>query len=98
MIEETKLEKEFKNLIIYKKGLFNAEILSENELIQLLSPIMTSQSIWESHALYLLGEYFMAQDQKQKAKEFYEKILLLNNRNQNISLEAQKRLNRDFSE
>ena len=98
LIEETNLEKEIKNLIIYKKGLFNAEILSENELIQLLSPIMTSQSVWESHALYLLGEYFMAQNQKQKAKEFYEKILLLNNGNQNISLEARKILKRDFSE
>jgi hypothetical protein len=59
---------------------------------------MTSQSVWESHALYLLGEYFMAQNQKQKAKEFYEKILLLNNGNQNISLEARKILKRDFSE
>ena len=98
LIEETNLEKEIKNLIIYKKGLFNAEILSENELIQLLSPIITSQSVWESHALYLLGEYFMAQNQKQKAKEFYEKILLLNNGNQNISLEARKILKRDFSE
>ena len=35
MIEETNLEKEIKNLIIYKKGLFNADHVSENSLLQI---------------------------------------------------------------
>ena len=98
LIEETNLQKEIKNLIIYKKGLFNAEVLNENELIRLLNPIMISQSVWKSHALYLLGEYFLSKGQKQKAKDFYKEILLLDNSNQAIELEARKRLKRDLSE
>ena len=37
-------------------------------------------------------------NEKQKAKEFFEKIILIKNANQDIILEAQKRLNRDLSE
>ena len=34
IIEKTKLESEIKNLIIYKKGLYNADTSNENELLQ----------------------------------------------------------------
>ena len=37
LIEETDLEKEIKNLIIYKKALFNSEFESENNLIKILN-------------------------------------------------------------
>ncbi len=35
IINETKIEKEIKNLIIYKKGLFNSEFETENNLISI---------------------------------------------------------------
>ena len=98
MIEETKLEKEIKNLIIYKKGLFNADYVSENSLLQILNPLINSDSVWKSHALYLMAEYFPYKNQNQKAKEFYNQILSFEKSNQNIKLEAQKRLSQDFSE
>ena len=98
MIEETKLEKEIKNLIIYKKGLFNADHVSENSLLQILNPLINSDSVWKSHALYLMAEYFLYKNQNQKAKEFYNQILSFEKSNQNIKLEAQKRLHQDFSE
>jgi len=98
MIEDTNLEKEIKNLIIYKKGLFNADHVSENSLIQILNPLINSDSVWKSHALYLMAEYFLYKNQKQKAKEFYNQILSFEKSNQNIKLETQKRLRQDFSE
>ena len=98
VINETNLEKEIKNLIIFKKALFNSDFETENNLIQILNPVINSDSIWKSHALYLLGEYFYFKNEKQKSKEFFNQIVILENSNQNIKLEAQKRLNNDFSE
>ena len=98
LINKTNLEEEIKNLNIYKKGLFNSNFVSENELLQILNPIINSESIWKSHSLYLVAEYFYAKGEKQKAKEFFNQILTLSKANNNIRLESQKRVNRDFSE
>ncbi len=98
VINETSLEKEIKNLVIYKKALFNSDFESENNLIQILNPVINSDSAWKSHALYLMAEYFYYKNQRQKSKEFFNKILTLENSNQNIKIESQKRLNRDFSD
>jgi|TARA_B110000259_G_scaffold62105_1_gene73525 predicted negative regulator of RcsB-dependent stress response len=98
LINETNLEKEIKNLIIYKKALFNSNFVSENDLLQILNPIINSESIWKSHALYLMAEYFYSKGEKQKSKEFFNQILILINSNNDIKIESQKRINRDFSE
>lgn len=98
LIDNTPLEKEIKNLIIYKKALYNADFVKENELLNLLNPLIQSNSIWKSHALYLVAEYFYSQNEKQKSKEFFSQILILENANQDMIKEAKKRLNRDFSE
>jgi len=98
LINKTNLEEEIKNLNIYKKALFNSSFVTENELLQILNPIVNSESIWKSHSLYLIAEYFYAKGEKQKAKEFFNQILLLPNANNEIRLESQKRLNRDLSE
>ena len=98
LINETSLDLEIKNLIIYKKGLFNADFSNENDLLQILNPIINSESIWKSHTLYLIAEYFYSKNQKQKAKEFFNQILLLPNVNNDIKAESQKRLNRDLGE
>ena len=98
LINKTNLDREIKNLIIYKKALFNSGFESENNLLKILQPLINSNSIWESHALYLLAEYFYSKNEKQKAKEFFNKILILEKSNSDIKTESQKRLNRDFSE
>ena len=98
IINETDLDDEIKNLIIYKKGLFNSDFESENNLIKILNPLIRSDSVWKSHALYLIAEYFFDKNQKQKAKEFYNQILNYEKSNENIVKETQKRLSRDFSE
>ena len=98
LINEINFEKEIKNLIIYKKALFNSEFETENNLIQILNPIINSESIWKSEALFLMAEYFYHKNEKQKSKEFFEKIVALEKGNLSIKQESQKRLNRDFSE
>ncbi len=98
IINETNNEKEVKNLIIYKKALYNSDFSSENNLLEILNPIINSESIWKSHALYLLAEYFYSKNEKQKAKEFFQSIVNLGDSNPNIKSEAQKRISRDFSE
>ena len=98
LINETSLELEIKNLIIYKKGLLNADESNENELLNILNPLIKSDSVWKSHALYLLAEFFYSKNEKLKSKEFFNQILNLENSNSDILRETQKRLNRDFSD
>ena len=98
LINEIKVDKEINNLIIYKKALYNSEFETENNLLKILNPVINSESIWKSHGLYLMAEYFLSKNEKQKSKEFFEKILILENSNPQIKLEAQKRIQRDFSE
>ena len=98
LIDDTSLKKEVKNLIIYKKALFNSNTIEENELIKLLNPIINSDSIWKSHSLYLIAEFFYSKNEKQKSKEFFNKILELQNSNTDIKLKSQKRLNKDLRE
>jgi hypothetical protein len=98
LINKTPVEKEIKNLIIYKKALFNADESDESRLLNILNPIINSDSVWKSHALYLMAEFFYDKSEKQKAKEFFNQILTLENANVDLRQEAQKRLNRDLSE
>ena len=98
LIEKTSLDDEIKNLIIYKKALYNADLKDENDLLDILKPVINSNSVWKSHALYLMGEFFYSRNEKQKAKEFFNQVVNTDNANQNIFNEARKRLNRDLSE
>ena len=98
LIKDTSLENEIKNLIIYKKALYNADNAQESDLLNMLNPLINSKSVWKSHSLYLMAEYFYANNQKQKAKEFFNQIITLENSNPDIRIQAEKRLNRDLSE
>tara|TARA_B100001175_G_scaffold48687_1_gene38077 strand:+ start:786 stop:1430 length:645 start_codon:yes stop_codon:yes gene_type:complete len=98
LIENTSLDLEIKNLVILKKALFNADQAQENDLLNILNPLINSDSVWKSQALYLMAEYFYSKDQKQNSKEFFNKIIILENVNPEIKQKAQRRLNRDLSD
>lgn len=98
LIDEISMDKEIKNLVIYKKALFNADTAPESELLNMLNPLIKSESVWKSHALYLMAEYFYSKDQKQKSKEFFNQIVSLESSNSDIKLQAEKRLNRDLGD
>ena len=98
LIKKTSLDNEIKNLIIYKKALYNADTINEGQILEILNPVINSKSVWKSHALYLVAEYFYSKGEKQKSKEFFSQIITLENANLDILKETQKRLNRDLSE
>ena len=92
VINISSIDKEIKNLLIYKKGLFNSEKISESEIIDILNPLINSKSIWRPQTLMLLGDYFLSRNEKNKAKEFFTQILLDKNSTENLILQAQKKI------
>ena len=98
LINKVPLEKEIKNLTIYKKGLYNSDFVEENELLDILNPIIKSESMWKPQALYLMAEYYLSNNQMQKSKEFFNQIVDMENISPKIKLEVQKRLRSNFSE
>ena len=91
-------EKEIKNLIIYKKAMYNADIISENELLDILNPILKSESVWKSHALLLMADFFEHSNNLIKSKDFLEEIVNSELANNEIRIEAERRLKRKFGE
>ena len=98
LINEIGLDRENKNLTIFKKGLYNSDFAEESELLNILNPVIKSESIWKPHALYLMAEYYLAKKEKQKSKEFFEQLINLEDISLKIKVEAQKRLRSDFGE
>ena len=85
---------EIKNLIIYKKALYNADIASENELLGILNPILKSESLWKSHALMLMADYFEFNNNLIKSEDFLREIIDFEKSNNEIRLEAERRIKR----
>lgn len=98
VISISSLEKEIKNLNIYKKAVFNSDFVSDIELVEILRPITNSDSIWKSHSLLLLSEYFYFKKNYAESKKLLNEILNFEDSNPEIKLEAKKKLTRDFSE
>ena len=98
IINISSLEKEIKNLNIYKKAIYNSDFVEETELVEILRPVTNSDSIWKSHSLFLLAEFFYFKNNKAESKKLLNEIINDKDGNQEIKLEAQKKLTRDFSE
>ena len=98
MVIKSQKEKEIKNLIIYKKAMYNADIASENELLDILNPILKSESVWKPHALLLMADYFEQSNNLIKSKNFLEEIINSELANNEIRIEAERRLKRNFGE
>ena len=79
VLENNKFEEEIKNLIIFKKALFQSNFVNESELLETVKPLINSETAWRPHALLLLGDYFAFKKEYLKAKEFYMQILSLKN-------------------
>ena len=98
LVIKSQEEKEIKNLIIYKKAMYNADIISENELLDMLNPILKSESVWKSHALLLMADFFEHSNNLIKSKDFLEEIVNSELANNEIRIEAERRLKRKFGE
>ena len=98
LVIKSQKEKEIENLIIYKKAMYNAETISENELLDMLNPILKSESVWKSHALLLMADYLEHKNNLVKSKDFLEEIVNSKLVNNEIRVEAERRLKRKFGD
>ena len=98
LVIKSQEEKEIRNLIIYKKAMYNADTISENELLKILNPILKSESVWKSHALLLMADYFEYNNNFVKSKDFLEEIVNSKTVNNEIKIEAERRLKRKLSD
>ena len=92
VLENNKFEKEIKNLIIFKKALFQSNFVNELELLEAVKPLINSETAWKPHALLLLGDYFASKKEYLKAKEFYVQILSLKNLHKELYYQARSQL------
>ena len=92
VLENNKFEKEVKNLIIFKRALFQSNFVSELELLDAVKPLINTETVWKPHALLLLGDYFASKKEYLKAKEFYVQILSLKNLHKELYNHARSQL------
>ena len=79
ILNNKKFDDEIKNLILFKKALLQSNFSTELELLKIVKPILSSNSLWRPYALLLLGDYFASKKEYKKAKEFYMEILTMRN-------------------
>ena len=84
VLNNNSFDNEIKNLLIYKKALFQSNFVNEAELLQITNPLINSDSVWKPHALLLIGDYFLAKKEYVKAREFYTKLLSLKDLDEEI--------------
>jgi len=93
-----KQSNEKKHLIIFKKALFNLDNFTENQMLETLSPVINSDTVWKAHGLLLMAEFYLDKKELIKSKEFFTKVSEIENLNQSIKQDVQKKLSREFSE
>ena len=79
ILVNNKFSQEVRNLLIYKKALFNSDFFNEAELLESIRPLLDTETLWKPHALLLLGDYFVSKGEYIKAIEFYKAIFSINN-------------------
>ncbi len=86
IISINSLEKDDLNLLKLKKAIYISDSADENDLLEILNPILNSNSVWKYKSLKLLGDYYFNKKEYIKAKQYYSDILNLDD--QNIDLSA----------
>ena len=92
ILKENKFEKEIKDLLIFKKALFESDSIDEVKMLDSLNPLINKDSIWKPHALLLLGDYFSSKNEYLKAKDFYIQTLSVKNLQREFYEYARSRL------
>ena len=92
LLKNNKFDEEIRNLLIYKKALFNSNFVTESKLLEDVKPLLNSETLWKPHALLLLGDYYVSRNENIKANEFYQKILLIDNLRKDFYDQAKSQL------
>tara|TARA_Y100000816_G_C25989311_1_gene516708 strand:- start:149 stop:712 length:564 start_codon:yes stop_codon:yes gene_type:complete len=70
IIKNTKLDKDTKDLLIFKKIIFIGDDIKENELLSNLRPLMQSNSVWKGTVSDYIKQYYLSKNEFKKATEF----------------------------
>jgi len=92
LLDNIKFEEEIGNLVIFKKAVLQSNKLAESELLKLLKPLISGETLWKPHALLLLGDFFNSRKEYLKAKDFYVQILSIKNLNKGFYEYARQQL------
>ena len=92
LLDNNKFEKEVKNLLIYKKALFNSNFINESKFLEDIKPLLNAETLWKPHALLLIGDYFVSKKEYIKAREFYIQIFSINNLQKDFYDQARSKL------
>ena len=86
------LKKEDLNLIKLKKAIYISRYEKEEDLLDLLNPIINSESFWKAQSIKFLGDYYFSKREYNKADEYYS--ILINLKDPNIdNKDIQRRIN-----
>ena len=71
ILDTGSIEKEDLNLLRLKKAIFISENSKEEDMLELLNPIINSDSVWKIQSIKFLGDYYFSLKQFNKAKQYY---------------------------
>ena len=74
VINNNSFKEEDLNLLRLKKAIYISDISMEQEILELINPIINSNSVWKNHALKFLGDFYNSNGQQQKAKQYYSTL------------------------
>tara|TARA_B100000029_G_scaffold232196_1_gene229578 strand:- start:3722 stop:4351 length:630 start_codon:yes stop_codon:yes gene_type:complete len=83
------LENEDLNLLKLKKAIFVSNTSNEQDMLDLLNPIINSDSVWKIQSLKFLGDYYFSLKQFKKAEQYYS--ILLKSEDNSVDLKEIKR-------
>lgn len=69
------LEDEDINLLRLKKAIYISNSSKEQNMLDLLNPIINSNSVWKFQSLKFLGDYYFSLKQFKKAEQYYRILL-----------------------
>ena len=92
VLTNNKFDKEVKNLIILKKGIFETSFNDEQKILKTLNPLINENTLWKPHALLLAGNYFASKGENIKARDFFTQILNIENLNKKFTDQAKYQL------
>lgn len=69
------LEDEDINLLRLKKAIYISNSAKEQNMLDLLNPIINSNSVWKFQSLKFLGDYYFSLKQFKKAEQYYRILL-----------------------
>ena len=92
LINNNNHSNEIKDLLIYKKMLFQSNFVDESVMLESLKPILKEKNLWRPHGLMLLADYFASKGETIKAIEFYQEIFKIKNLHINLYNHAKSQL------